>query len=64
MLVLTRRSNESIMIGDDIVMTVLEIRGDQVRIGITAPRDVEVHREEVRRAIDESGSAQQADDKP
>ena len=47
MLVLTRRANESIMIGDDIVITVLDIKGDQVRIGIRAPRSVSVYREEV-----------------
>ena len=47
MLVLTRRTNQSIMIGKDIVVTVFEVRGDQVRIGINAPRDVTVHREEV-----------------
>lgn len=47
MLVLTRRANQSIMIGSDVVVTVLEVRGDQVRIGITAPRSIEVHREEV-----------------
>ena len=47
MLVLTRRANQSIMIADDIVVTVLEIRGDQVRLGIRAPRHVAVHREEV-----------------
>ncbi len=47
MLVLTRRVNERIMIGDDVVVTVLEVRGDQVRIGIDAPRDVKVFREEV-----------------
>jgi len=46
-LVLTRRANQSIMIGDDVVVTVLDIRGDQVRIGIKAPRSVDVHREEV-----------------
>jgi carbon storage regulator len=46
-LVLTRRANESIMIGDDIVITVLDIKGDQVRIGIRAPRSVAVYREEV-----------------
>jgi carbon storage regulator len=46
-LVLTRRANESIMIGDDIVVTVLDVRGDQIRIGIRAPRSVAVHREEV-----------------
>lgn len=47
MLVLTRRSQQSIMIGKDIVITILEVRGDQVRIGVSAPRDVDVHREEV-----------------
>lgn len=51
MLVLTRRSNQSIMIGHDIVITVLEVRGDQVRLGIRAPRDVDVHREEVFAAL-------------
>jgi carbon storage regulator len=47
MLVLTRRAGESVMIGDDVVVTVLEARGDVVRIGIKAPRSVQVHREEV-----------------
>ncbi len=47
MLVLTRRANQSIMIGDGVVVTVLEVRGDQVRLGIQAPRSVPVHREEV-----------------
>ena len=47
MLVLTRRTNQSIMIGQDVTVTVLEIRGDQVRLGIRAPREVTVHREEV-----------------
>ena len=47
MLVLTRKSNQSVVIGGDIIVTVLEVRGDQIRLGITAPRDVEVHREEV-----------------
>ena len=47
MLVLTRRANESIVIGGEVTVTVLEIRGDQVRVGITAPRSVAVHREEV-----------------
>jgi len=47
MLVLTRRVNERIVIGDDVTVTVLEVRGDQVRIGIEAPRDVKVFREEV-----------------
>ncbi len=47
MLVLSRRVGESIMIGPDVVVTVLEVRPDLVRIGIKAPREVEVHREEV-----------------
>lgn len=47
MLVLTRRSGESLMVGDDITVTVLEVRHDQVRIGIDAPRSVPVHRREV-----------------
>jgi carbon storage regulator len=51
-LVLTRRANQSIMIGSDVVVTVLEVRGDQVRIGIEAPRSVSVHREEVFRELE------------
>jgi carbon storage regulator len=50
-LVLTRHANQSIMIGDEVVVTVLEIRGDQVRLGIRAPRHVDVHREEVFMAL-------------
>lgn len=51
MLVLTRRKNQSIMIGGDIIVTVLEVRGDQIRLGITAPRDVHVYREELLAAL-------------
>ncbi|HEV7899097.1 MAG TPA: carbon storage regulator CsrA [Planosporangium sp.] len=47
MLVLTRRPGESVMIGDDVVITVLDVRGDVVRLGIKAPRSIQVHREEV-----------------
>ena len=54
MLVLTRHANQSIMIGHDIVVTVLEVRGDQVRIGIRAPRHVDVHREEVFVALQQA----------
>lgn len=54
MLVLTRHENQSIMIGHDVVVTVLDIRGDQVRIGIRAPREVEVHREEVYAALQQA----------
>jgi carbon storage regulator len=51
MLVLTRRAGESVMIGDDVVITVLEARGDVIRLGIQAPRDVQVHREEVYKEL-------------
>jgi carbon storage regulator len=51
MLVLTRRAGESVMIGDDVVITVLEARGDVIRLGIRAPKDVRVHREEVYREL-------------
>ena len=57
MLVLTRRANQSIMIGNDVVVTVLEVRGDQVRIGIDAPRSVAVHREEVFRELEAANRA-------
>lgn len=56
MLVLTRRPGESIMIGGDITVTVLEVRGDQIRIGIDAPRSVKVHREEVLREITQTNT--------
>jgi carbon storage regulator len=51
MLVLSRKKNESIIINDDITVTVVEIRGDKVRLGIDAPKDVSVHRQEVWEAI-------------
>ena len=54
MLVLSRRANQAIMIGPDIVVRVLDIRGDQVRIGVDAPRSVAVHREEVAAEIRQS----------
>lgn len=47
MLVLSRKPNERIKIGEDIWVTVIEVRGDKVRIGVEAPTDVEVHREEI-----------------
>ncbi|HEX3047066.1 MAG TPA: carbon storage regulator CsrA [Bacillota bacterium] len=51
MLVLTRKLNESIMVGDDVKITIVDVKGDQVKLGITAPRQVAVHREEVYREI-------------
>ncbi len=51
MLVLSRKKNESIIINDHITLTVVEIRGDKVRLGIEAPKDVTVHRREVYEAI-------------
>jgi len=56
MLVLSRYRDESIYIGDNIVITVVDIRGDRVRIGVQAPADVTVHRQEVYEAIKNSGS--------
>ena len=51
MLVLSRQRDESIMIGDNIVVTIVDIRGDKVRLGINAPTEVPVHRQEVYEAI-------------
>jgi carbon storage regulator len=61
MLVLTRKVGERILVGDDIVITVLDSRGDGVRIGIDAPRGVKIQREEVVRAVAEE-NAQAASD--
>ena len=51
MLVLSRHRDESIIIGDNIVITVVDVRGDKVRLGIDAPTDIPVHRQEVHEAI-------------
>lgn len=51
MLVLSRKKNESIVINENIVITVVEVRGDKVRLGIQAPRDVSIHRNEVYEAM-------------
>jgi carbon storage regulator len=57
MLVLSRRVGESIVIGDDVTVTVLEVRGDVVRVGVGAPRHVAVHREELWRELEEANRA-------
>ncbi len=54
MLVLSRKKNESIVIDDKIVITIVEIRGDKIRLGIEAPRDVPIHRSEVYEALKRS----------
>jgi len=54
MLVLTRKLNESIVINDNVSVLVVEIRGDRVRLGIDAPKDVIVHRQEIYNAINET----------
>ena len=51
MLVLSRHRDESIMIGDNVVVTIVDIRGDKVRLGIDAPKEIPVHRQEVYEAI-------------
>ena len=63
MLVLTRSIDESIVINGDIIVTVVEVRGDKVRLGITAPREIPVHRSEVHEAISGWHSAEDGDDK-
>ncbi len=51
MLILTRRVGETVMVGEDVTVTVLGVKGNQVRIGVNAPRDVAVHREEIYQRI-------------
>jgi len=57
MLILTRRAGETVMIGSDVTITVLSVKGNQVRIGINAPKDVAVHREEIYERIQSEKNA-------
>ena len=60
MLILTRRVGETLMVGDDVTVTVLGVKGNQVRIGVNAPKDVSVHREEIYMRI----QAEKSDSNP
>lgn len=64
MLVLSRQRDESIMIGDDVEITIVDVRGDKVRLGITAPKNIPVHRREIYDAIQrEKGQTSEGDAK-
>lgn len=62
MLILTRRVGESLMIGDNVNVTVLGVKGNQVRIGVNAPKDVAVHREEIYQRIQQEHSLEGAEE--
>jgi carbon storage regulator len=60
MLILTRRVGETLMIGDDVTVTVLGVKGNQVRVGVSAPKEVSVHREEIYERIKQEQKSNQA----
>lgn len=60
MLVLSRQKDESIMIGDDVEITIVDVRGDKVRLGINAPRNITVHRKEIYLAIQKEKDAEKS----
>ena len=62
MLILTRRVGETLMVGDDVTVTVLGVKGNQVRIGVNAPKDVSVHREEIYQRIQREKNDQENED--
>lgn len=66
MLVLSRQKDESIVIGDDVEITIVDVRGDKVRLGINAPREISVHRKEIYNAIqkEKAQNGGKADKKP
>lgn len=64
MLILTRRVGETLIIGDDVIITVLGIKGNQVRIGINAPKDVSVHREEIYQRIQQEKNTTETPKEP
>ncbi|HEY1875639.1 MAG TPA: carbon storage regulator CsrA [Steroidobacteraceae bacterium] len=64
MLILTRRVGETVMIGDDVTITVLGVKGNQVRVGINAPKHVAVHREEIYERIKREQQSDEVEEKP
>ena len=64
MLILTRRIGETLMVGDDVTITVLGVKGNQVRIGVNAPKDVAVHREEIYERIQSEQAGNDTENEP
>jgi carbon storage regulator len=64
MLILTRRIGETLMVGDEVTVTVLGVKGNQVRIGVNAPKDVAVHREEIYQRIQREKGDDHGDENP